>query len=159
MGSWQGGKSLTWNGTLPKCGGAAEIASVRKVLRYSTLPADFTFQPIAFETHCHYTHQVWIFRVKLRQMLSTSSGDPCETSCLFQCLSNATAEAQHSREPVCQVVGVDEVLTSWQRTQHNGLINSRQLFTYVLGWTRQQQRRYQLHNSDTHLSAVRQLLE
>jgi len=59
---WQGGKALTWDVTVVStladsylqasshsAGGAAEIASVRKESRYSILPPDYSFQPVAFE--------------------------------------------------------------------------------------------------------------
>ena len=60
---WQGGKPLTWDVTVVStladsylhasshsAGGAAEIAPVRKESKYSLLPSDFVFQPVAFET-------------------------------------------------------------------------------------------------------------
>jgi len=59
---WQGGKPLTWDVTVVStlaesylyasshsAGGAAEIAPVRKELKYSLLPSDFIFQPVTFE--------------------------------------------------------------------------------------------------------------
>ena len=60
---WQGGKSLTWyvtvvstladlylHSTSHSAGSAAEIASARKESKYSTLPSDYIFQPVEFET-------------------------------------------------------------------------------------------------------------
>ena len=60
--SWQDGNSLTWDVTVVStladsylhvtshsAGGAAEIALVRKESKYSALPSDYLFQPIAFE--------------------------------------------------------------------------------------------------------------
>jgi len=80
----QGGKALTWDVTVVStlvdsylhasshsAGGAAEIASVRKESKYSILPPDYIFQPVAFET--------------LGSL--NSSGDARETSFLFQRLS------------------------------------------------------------------------
>ena len=61
---WQGGKSLTWDVTVVStlaasylhstsrsAGSAAKAATVRKESKYSTLPPDLIFQPIAMETY------------------------------------------------------------------------------------------------------------
>jgi len=60
---WQGGKPLTWDVTVVStladsylhatshsAGSATETASVRKESKYSSLPPDYIFQPVAFET-------------------------------------------------------------------------------------------------------------
>ena len=61
--SWQGGKPLTWDVTVVStladsylhstshsAGSAAETASGRKETKYSSLPPDFIFQPVAIDT-------------------------------------------------------------------------------------------------------------
>jgi len=68
-------------------GGAAEIASVRKESKYSLLPPDYIFQPVAFE-RLGSLNASWIrFLCEVGQRLSVVSGDPRETSFLFQRLS------------------------------------------------------------------------
>ena len=60
---WQGDKPLTWDVTVVStladsylhstshsAGSAAETASARKETKYSSLPPDFIFQPVAIET-------------------------------------------------------------------------------------------------------------
>ena len=67
--SWQGGKPLTWDVTVVStladsylhstshsAGSAAETASGRKETKYSSLPPDFIFQPVAirYDTRCYF---------------------------------------------------------------------------------------------------------
>ena len=60
---WQGGKPLTWDVTVVStladsylhstshsAGSAAESASIRKESKYSSLPPEYLFQPVAIET-------------------------------------------------------------------------------------------------------------
>jgi len=97
---WQGGKSLTWDVTVVStladsylhasshsAGGAAEIASVRKESKYSLLPSDYIFQPVAFETLGSLNSSDYDFLCKVDQRLSAVSGDLGETSFLFRRLS------------------------------------------------------------------------
>jgi len=97
---WQGGKSLTWDVTVVStladsylhstsrsAGSAAEAASVRKESKYSTLPSDLIFQPIAMETHGPLNASALNFLSEVGRRLSSVSGDSRETSFLFQRLS------------------------------------------------------------------------
>ena len=97
---WQGGKSLTWDVTVVStladsylhvtshsAGGAAETASVRKETKYSALPSDYLFQPIAFENLGPVNASGLDFLNEVGRRLSASSQDPRETSFLFQRLS------------------------------------------------------------------------
>ena len=68
-------------------GGAAEIASVRKEAKYSVLPPDYIFQPVAFETLGSLNSSGYDFLCEVGRRLSVVSGDPRETSFLFQRLS------------------------------------------------------------------------
>jgi len=60
-------------------GGAAEIASVRQESKYSRLPADFIFQPVAFETLGTLNSSGYDFLCEVGRRLSVVSGDPRET--------------------------------------------------------------------------------
>jgi len=97
---WQGGKSLTWDVTVVStfaasylhstsrsAGSAAEAATVRKESKYSTLPPDLIFQPIAMETDGPLNASALNFLSEVGHRLSSVSGDSCETSFLFQRLS------------------------------------------------------------------------
>jgi len=97
---WQGGKSLTWyvtvvstladsylHSTSRSAGSAAEAASVRKKSKYSTLPSDLIFQPVAMETHCPLNASALNFLSEVGRRLSSVSGDSRETSFLLQRLS------------------------------------------------------------------------
>ena len=94
---WQGGKPLTWDvmvvstladsylhSTSHSAGSTAETTSVRKETKYSSLPPDFIFQPVAIETlgplnACALS--------EVGRRLTSLSEDSHETSFLFQCLS------------------------------------------------------------------------
>jgi hypothetical protein len=97
---WQGGKPLTWDVTVistladsylqasaRSAGGAAEIAASRKESKYASLPLEYTFQPVAFETHGSLNTSASEFLSELGRRISDSSGDCRETSFLFQRLS------------------------------------------------------------------------
>ena len=96
---WQDGKSLTWDVTIVSAladsylhvtshsaGGAAETVSVRKESKYSTLPSDHLFQPIAFENLGPLNGSGFDFLSEVGRRLSASFQDPRETF-LFQWLS------------------------------------------------------------------------
>jgi len=55
--------------------------------KYSTIPPDFIFQPIAIETHGPLNASALNFLNEVGRRLSSTSGDPHETSFLFQRLS------------------------------------------------------------------------
>ena len=89
---WQGGKALTWDLTVVSTladshlhasshsvGGAAEIASVRKESKYSLLPPDYIFQPVAFERLGSLNSSGYDFLCEVGRRLSVVSGDPRET--------------------------------------------------------------------------------
>ena len=93
---WQGGKSLTWyvtvvstladsylHSTSRSAGSAAEAASVRKKSKYSTLPSDLIFQPVAMETHCPLNASALNFLSEVGRRLSSVSGDSREASFLY----------------------------------------------------------------------------
>jgi len=55
--------------------------------KYSTLPSDYIFQPIALETLSPLNASALNFLIDAGRRLSSLSGDPRETSFLFQRLS------------------------------------------------------------------------
>jgi len=96
----QGGKPLTWDVTVVStladsclhstshsAGSAAETASNRKETKYSFLPLDFIFQPVAIETLGPLNTSALNFLSKVGRRLTSLSGDSRETSFLFQRLS------------------------------------------------------------------------
>jgi len=62
-------------------------ASLRKESRYSALPSDYLFQPIAFENLGPLNGSGLDFLSEVGRRLSASSQDPRKTSFLFQRLS------------------------------------------------------------------------
>jgi len=68
-------------------GGAAEMTSVRKESKYSLLPPDYVFRPVAFETLGSLNSSGFDFLCEVGRQLSVVSGDLRETSFLFQRLS------------------------------------------------------------------------
>ena len=91
---WHGGKPLMWDVTVVStladsylhatshsAGAAAETAFSRKVQKYSSIPSDYIFQPVAFKTDGSLNASSFNL---LR--LTASSSDLRETSFLFQCL-------------------------------------------------------------------------
>ena len=97
---WQGGKPLTWDVTVVStladsylhstshsAGSAAETASVRKESKYSSLPPDYMFQPVAIETLGLINASTLNFLSEMARRLTSLSGDSRQTSFLFQRLS------------------------------------------------------------------------
>ena len=97
---WQGGKPLTWDvmvvSTLAdsylhskshSASSAAETASFRKESKYSSLPPDHIFQPVATETLGPLNASALNYLSEVGRRLTSLSGDPRETSFLFQHLS------------------------------------------------------------------------
>jgi len=97
---WQGGKPLTWDvmvvSTLAdsylhskshSASSAAETASVRKESKYSSLPPDHIFQPVATETLGPLNASALNYLSEVGRWLTSLSGDSCETLFLFQHLS------------------------------------------------------------------------
>ena len=69
---------------------AAETASNRKETKYSPLPPDFIFQPVAIETLGPLNASALNFLSEVGRRLTSLSGDSRETSFLFQRLSKHT---------------------------------------------------------------------
>ena len=65
-------------------GAAAERAAVRKHEKYQPLASTHLFVPLAFETMGPINSEGLVFLSELGQKLSLVSGDPRETSFLFQ---------------------------------------------------------------------------
>ena len=96
---WHGGKLLTWDvisiladsylhAMSHSAGGtAAETASSRKVLKYSSIPTDYISQPVAFETQGSFDASSFDFLCEVGRHLTAFSGDLRVTSFLFQRLS------------------------------------------------------------------------
>ena len=73
--------------TSHSAGSAAETASVRKESKYSSLPPEYLFQPVAIETLGPLNASAVNFLSEMGRRLTSLSGDPRETSFLFQRLS------------------------------------------------------------------------
>ena len=73
--------------TSHSAGSAAETASNRKETKYSSLPRDFIFQPVAIETLGPLNASAVNFLSEVGSRLTSLSGDSRETSFLFQRLS------------------------------------------------------------------------
>ena len=98
---WQAGKAVTWDVTVINTlaasyasaslnpGGAAELAAERKSLKYSVLANSYLFQPLAFETLGPINTSGIAFISELGRRIRLISGDPRESSFLFQRLSLA----------------------------------------------------------------------
>jgi len=97
---WHGGKPLTWDvkvvstladsylhSTSHYAGSVAEAASVRKESKYSSLPPEYLFKPVAIETLGPLNASALNFSSEVDRRLTSLSGDPRETSFLFQRLS------------------------------------------------------------------------
>jgi len=104
---WQVGKPLTWDVTVVStladsylhstshsADSAAETVSVRKESKYSSLPPDFIFQPVAIETLGPLNASALNFLSEVGRRLTSLSRDLRETSFLFQrasqCLYSAS---------------------------------------------------------------------
>lgn len=99
---WQNGRCMTWDVTVTDTladsylavtsitpGAAAEGAASRKELKYQELAVSHSFIPLAFETLGPINYKAMSFISGLGQRLSTLSGNPRESSFLFQRLSIA----------------------------------------------------------------------
>jgi hypothetical protein len=97
---WRCGKSLVWdvtvvdtlaesyiNSSAQSSGAAAQIADERKTSKYSFLPQNYLFQPIAFETLGPINSTGSEFLSDLGGRLEQVSGDARERSFLYQRLS------------------------------------------------------------------------
>jgi len=95
---WQGGKPLTrdvmvvstdsyLHSTSHSAGSAADTASNRKETKYSSLPPDFIFQPVAIETLGPLNASGVNCLSEVGRRLTFLSGDSRETSFLLQRLS------------------------------------------------------------------------
>ena len=97
---WRSGRTLIWDATvtdtvaasyLPAtsvmAGAAAELAATRKEAKYGPLLATHVFVPLALETLGPINRTGLAFISELGQNLTRISGDPRETSHLFQRLS------------------------------------------------------------------------
>ena len=97
---WQSGRSLTWDVTVvdtlansytpttsvTSCG-AAEAAATRKRAKYAEIIQSYYFVPIAIETLGPINMDGQRFLDSLGERLSFISGDPRETTFLYQRLS------------------------------------------------------------------------
>jgi len=98
---WLAGKSLAWDVTVVNTvaesyistsaspGGAAEHAAARKLAKYSSLPRSHIFQPLALETLGPTNTTGITFFSERGRRLTDVSGDPRETSYLFERVSLA----------------------------------------------------------------------
>ena len=97
---WQGGKPLTWDVTVVSTladsylhstshsvGSTVETASIRKESKYSSLPPEYLFQPVAIETLDPLNAAAVNFLSEVGRRLTSLSGDPRETSFLFHRVS------------------------------------------------------------------------
>ena len=98
--SWERGKCLSWDATIPDTlaqshlsdtsivvGAAAERAAKIKHDKYQELTCSFEFCAVAIETLGPINEEGARFLTNLGQRLSAVSGDPRETAFLFQRLS------------------------------------------------------------------------
>ena len=69
---------------------SAETASIRKKSKYSSLPREYLFQPVAIETLGPLNASAVNFLSEVGRQLTSLSGDPREISFLFQRLSMLT---------------------------------------------------------------------
>ena len=97
---WKGGKSLTWDATVTdtvaesyinisatEAGAAAEAAAGRKEAKYAQIINTHIFVPLAFETLGPINAKGASFLSELGHRITACTGDPRETSFLFQRLS------------------------------------------------------------------------
>ena len=97
---WSNGKQLAWDSTIActladsyieasaaQAGSAAESADVRKVAKYSGLPQEFAFQPLAFESLGAASGSTSSFLSVVGRRISAVSGDPREELYLRQRIS------------------------------------------------------------------------
>jgi hypothetical protein len=97
---WSSGRCVAWDVTVTntladsylssssqQTGGAAELAATRKEIKYSDLSQRYTFIPIAVETLGAINFTGMNFLSDIGHRLTELSGDPRETSYLFQRIS------------------------------------------------------------------------
>lgn len=97
---WQSGRAVVWDVTVVctsaasyldhsarAAGSAAEMAATRKNVKYSNLIDRYTFVPIAVENQGPINSSAIDLFVDLGRRISLVSGDPRETSFLFQRIS------------------------------------------------------------------------
>ena len=97
---WSSGKALAWDATIActlaesyidlsaiHAGSAAESADTRKVSKYSGLPPEFIFQPLAFESLGAASASTSSFLSVLGRRISLLTGDPREEFYLRQRIS------------------------------------------------------------------------
>ena len=112
---WQDGKPLTWDVTVVStladsylhstshsAGSAAETASIRKESKYSSLPPEYWFQPVAVETLGPLNASAVNFLSVVGRRLTSLSGDPIGGG-KGQWLGGTMASAEH--EPITGVWG------------------------------------------------------
>src|SRR4051812_36989462 len=94
---WSCGKSLTWDVTVAttladsyitsssqSAGSAAELAAANKRVKYAGLSANYTFQPLAFETLGAINTSAVEVLSEVGRRLGLVSAEPRETKFLFQ---------------------------------------------------------------------------
>jgi len=94
---WQSGKPLVWDVTVVyplavasaarEAGSTAELAASKKMDKYTSLAADYHFQPIAVEMLGPINKSASHFLTVLAHKISQRSEDEQETFFLFQCIS------------------------------------------------------------------------
>ena len=97
---WRAGRCLIWDSTVTDtlaasylsdtsltAGAAAERASARKLDKYSELSTTYLFVPLAFETLGPINNEGLTFLSDLGKTLGNTTGDPRETTFLFQRIS------------------------------------------------------------------------
>jgi len=97
---WQSGRALTWDVTVATtladsyvpassitAAAAAEAAASRKEVKYSDLPASFSFQPIAVETLGLINESAVDFLRELGRRISSKFQEERQSAYLFQRLS------------------------------------------------------------------------
>jgi len=97
---WSAGKSVSWDVTVActlaesyiniaskTAASVAELASDKKISKYSTLPDCYIFQPIAVETLGPINLSAVNFLSDLGRKIASKTGNPYETTFLFQRIS------------------------------------------------------------------------
>ena len=97
---WKGGKALSWDATVATTladsyledsaahsGFASESAASKKVAKYSNLPREFIFQPVALENLGPTSSSTAEFFTELGRRIGLVSGDPREEFYLRQRIS------------------------------------------------------------------------
>ena len=97
---WQGGKSLVWDATVVSplagsyvdraatgAGAVADLATVRKLEKYSSLTSQYIVQPVAVENLGVVSSSALQFLSELGRRMSVATDNPQETLFLFQRIS------------------------------------------------------------------------